>query len=233
MKAIYIRTSTEEQNPENQLDDCKSLFEGEFELYKDKQSAWKEEKERPDFTRLRDDIRKGKIKRLYVWDLDRVYRNRKNLKSFFEYCKLYGCRIYSYRQKFLSELQDVKLPEGFDFIRDIMINNFIEFLGWIAEDESDKKSQRIKASIRNTPKGKFSYKGNRWGKKSISKKVIDDILKLREQGKTMREISKEVFYWDKNNHKKFVSIGLVHKILDVHKSSIENTNKIKSQEINS
>ena len=79
MKAIYIRTSTEDQNPENQLKECEFLSGKDYILYKDKQSAWKEEKERPDFNRLRKDIKSRKIKQLYIWDLDRVYRNRKRL----------------------------------------------------------------------------------------------------------------------------------------------------------
>ena len=38
---IYIRTSTDEQNPRNQLKDCKSLTNENFEIFEEKQSASK------------------------------------------------------------------------------------------------------------------------------------------------------------------------------------------------
>ena len=80
---IYIRTSTEEQHPENQLKDCKTLTKEDYELIEDKQSAWKEEKERDGFNRVKKLIKSGKIKHFIVWDLDRIYRNRKKLQEFF------------------------------------------------------------------------------------------------------------------------------------------------------
>ncbi len=203
---IYIRTSTEEQHPENQLKDCKILVKEEYELIEDKQSAWKEEKERDGFNKAKKLIKSRKIKHFIVWDLDRIYRNRIKLKEFFEYCKLYKCSIHSFRQRWLEEMY--KMPEPFnEIMHDLMLN----IMGWIAQDESDKKSKRVKAAIRKVDGVTKSYKGNKWGRKSL--RVDVEIFKLRKEGKTMREIQQEVFYWDKNNHKKFVSIGYVHKIL--------------------
>ncbi len=76
-------------------------------------------------------------------------------------------------------------------------------------------SNLIKAAMRKTNEGVYSYKGNKWGRRHIE--VGDKILRLRATGKTMREIQEEVFYWDKDNHKKFVSIGYIHKILEKNK----------------
>ena len=45
MNIIHIRTSTEDQNPENQLKDCLSIYKeewGEYKLFEEKQSAWKD-----------------------------------------------------------------------------------------------------------------------------------------------------------------------------------------------
>ena len=91
-------------------------------------------------------------------------------------------------------------------MHDLMLN----IMGWIAQDESDKKSQRVKAAIRIEDGVTKSYKGNKWGRKSL--KVDGEILKLKGK-KTIREIQQVVFYWDKNNHKKYVSVGYIHKIL--------------------
>ena len=88
-----------------------------------------------------------------------------------------------------------------------------------------KTIRKIRKSL--TPKTKRelkeiitkSYKGNKWGRPLL--KGVEERFELYEfiglkdkNGKTMREISKEVYYWDKNNHKKFVSIGFVHKLLE-------------------
>lgn len=212
--AVYIRTSTEEQNPKNQLRDCLSLIEDKkYELFEEKQSAWKDEVERKEFNKLKELIKKKKIQQLICWDLDRLYRNRKKLKGFFQFCKTYNCSIKSYRQKFLNEIQEIELPKGFEFVKDMMLDNFINFLGWIAEDESKKKSERVKASIRIKDGKLISYKGSKWGRPEITKRVIQEVIKLREQGLTLREISSQVHYWDKSKNKKQLSKSAVHKIL--------------------
>ena len=209
MKAIYIRTSTDDQNPENQLNDCKSMINEElFELYTDKQSAWKEEKERADFERLRKDISSKKINDLYVWDWDRIYRNRKKLKAFFEFCKIYKCKIHSFRQKFYEQLNNLQEP-----FNEIMESVFLDLLGWLAEDESKKKSDRVKISIRKVDGETQSYKGNKWGRPELKDKVNNQIIELHKAGKKLKEICLEVYYWNKNNNKKNISIGYAHKII--------------------
>jgi len=194
--AIYIRTSTEEQTPENQIKDCESLLnkDEQYKLYSDQQSAFKENVERESFNKLKNQIQKNKIKKLIVWDLDRLHRNRKNLLSFFNYCKLHKCDILSYRQKFLTEIQQIELPTGFEFVKDMMINNFLQFLGWIAEDESIKKSQRIKVTVRKKPKGTYSYKGNKWGRKQLSTVKRNQLISLIKAHPeyTIRKIGSEL-----------------------------------------
>jgi len=214
-KAIYIRTSTEDQSPEIQIKDCESLVQGEYTLYKDKQSAWKDNKEREDFERLRKDISSGKIKELYVWDWDRLFRNRKKLKEFFQYCTIYKCQIHSFRQKFFEDFY--KIPSPFD---DIIQELVLNLMGWLAEDESKKKSDRVKLAVRKEEGQKTkSYKGNVWGRRNISDTTKTLIVEAFKQGKSYSQICSEVFYWDKNNNKKYVSKGLVHKIIREFKQS--------------
>lgn len=206
---IYIRTSTEEQNPENQLKDCLSINQyGMYELIEDKQSAWKEHSEREGFDNLKKLINKGIVKHLIVWDLDRLYRNRKNLVDFFKFCEINKCKIHSYRQEWLSKINDMPSPWN-EIIHDLML----QIMGWLAQDESDKKSKRVKASIRMKEDGAYSYKGNKWGRKELSTQAINKILELRKQGKSIRAICNEVQYSDKSNNMKNVSIAVVHKII--------------------
>lgn len=214
---IYIRTSTDEQNPENQLKDCQSICNGEFEVVEDRQSAWKEHQEREGFSKIRKMILSGQINKLIVWDLDRIYRNRKNLVEFFKLCEINKCQISSYRQKWMNQISEMPSPWN-EIIYDLMI----QIMGWLAQDESDKKSQRVKASIRIKEDGVYSYKGNRWGRKPVSKNVIKKVLELKDK-LSIREIVKhpEVYYWDKNNNKKPLGKSTVHKIITENKGEIK------------
>jgi DNA invertase Pin-like site-specific DNA recombinase len=211
-KAVYIRTSTEDQEPENQIREIETISGKEYVLFQDKQSAWKDDKEREGFDRLKKEIQSNKIRDLYCWDWDRLFRNRKKLKEFFLFCAMYKCNIHSFRQAFYEDFY--KIPSPFN---EIVQNIVLDLLGWIAEDESDKKSKRVKAALRNNNGVTTSYKGNKWGYHGVGEEADKQIIELHKQGKTQRQIAKEVFYWNKNRNKKFVSLGYVNKLLLVHK----------------
>ena len=102
----------------------------------------------------------------------------------------------------------------------------IQQAGETAEEESKKKSERVKlAVVRKEGKETKSYKGNKWGRKSISTQAINKIIKLKQENPniSLREIAKQVTYAGKGNKTKNVSLGLVHKILN------ENLNKLKEK----
>ncbi|QGH73134.1 MAG: gamma delta resolvase [Siphoviridae sp. ctjeG17] len=198
--AIYIRTSTLDQNPENQLADCSAFNKwGEFVVFKDQQSAWKDNIERPSFIKLVSTIKLRKVEHLIVWDLDRLFRRREKLIEFFKYCKVYGCQIHSYRQAWLEEIHAIPAPWN-EIMHDMLLN----VMGWIAEDESQKKSERVKAAVRKVD-GQFtkSYKGRKWGRKSIHKSKLDIIFEAHKRGLSVRQISR----------KAGVSKSAVHKYL--------------------
>jgi len=209
--AIYIRTSTEEQNPENQLKDCLSINKyGEYELIEDKESAWNDKKERIGFNKIKSYIKNRRIEHIIVWDLDRLYRNRKNLVDLFKLCEINKVKIHSFRQKWLEDINQMPSPWN-DIVSDLMI----QIMGWIAQDESDKKSQRVKSAIRIKADGAYSYKGNKWGRKQLStykKNLLKEIIK-RNPIPTIRTISKEIG----------ASRGVVHKYLTIiRKENLEN-----------
>jgi len=207
--AIYIRTSTDEQNPKLQIKDCEKLAGKDYLIYSDQQSAFKENIERENFNKLKKDIKKGLIDFLYVWDLDRIYRNRKSLISFFQFCKIFHCKIFSYRQQWLNELNNIQQP-----FNEIMFDLMLNIMGWLAEEESQKKSDRIKNAVRKKQNKTVSYKGNKWGRKSLSKQIKNKIIELHKSGISMRQIQKQVWIYDEyGNKKKNVSLGAVHKTL--------------------
>jgi DNA invertase Pin-like site-specific DNA recombinase len=221
---IYIRTSTDEQHPELQLDDCKKLAETlglkEYKVVQDQTSGWKD-KEREGFDGVLARIKKREISHLICWDLDRLYRNRKKLVSLFEISKVFGCKIHSVRQDWLETINH--LPEPFN---EMMHSWMLQVMGWMAEEESIKKSQRVKLAIKEVNGIKYSKFGNKWGRKEISTQAKNKIMELYSQGKSMREIRDLVKCGDKN-----ISLGIVHKtitsnrgektrIKDVHLSSL-------------
>ena len=222
MNIIYIRTSSEDQEPENQIKSCEKLFEEEYELLQDKQSAFKDNKDREGFEKAKKLIKSGKIKRFIAWDWDRIFRNQKRLVEFFKFCELYKCQIHSVNQKYFDDFY--KIPAPFD---EIVSNLVLNLMGWLAEDESKKKSDRVKLAVRKVEGKKTkSYKGNKWGRKSISTQAINKVLQLKKDNPkiTMRQIAAQVTYAGKNNQTKNISESLVHKILteNSEKVSVKN-----------
>lgn len=210
MNIIYIRTSTEDQEPKLQIDSCKKLFpDEEFILLEDKQSAFTEKRNRKGFERAKTLIKNQRIDKFIAWDLDRIYRNRKRLKEFFGYCKLYKTSIYSNNQQWLNKL--ARIPEPFN---EIVHGLMLDIMGWLAEDESKKKSDRIKLAIRKEDGKTKSYKGNDWGRpKKVTQRYENDVLRLHRQGMSIRNIAQSIWIWDKYGNKKFIGRGTVHKIL--------------------
>lgn len=204
---IYLRTSTEEQNPENQLKDCLTLVGSEYELFEEKQSAFKD-KERPIFNLILKEIKKGNVKCFICWDLDRIYRKRKKLIEFFQLCKINNCSIHSFRQRWLEKLNSI--PEPFN---EIMKDMMIQIMGWLAQEESEKKSDRIKNAVRRDGGITKSRLGNKWGRKALPEKVIDKIIELKNNGVSVPIICEQVSYWNSNNNKKNIARSTVYKIL--------------------
>jgi len=204
---IYIRTSTDKQNPSNQLNDCMSLPFKNHIVYKEQQSAWLD-KDRPIFSKLKNRIKLRKVEHLIVWDLDRLFRNRKKIIEFFKFCKYYNCKIHSFRQQFFEIFNS--FPPPFDEA----LNDFmLQIVGWMGEDESNKRSDRIKRSVRH---GKItkSYKGNRWGRKKI-KVDVKRIFDYRNMKVSLREIAakEKISYGTVNNVLKnhYVKKGIIYR----------------------
>lgn len=200
---IYIRTSTEEQEPENQIKDCLTLVKEEYEIVQEKQSAFKD-KDRPQFEKIKKMIKRGQVNKIVCWDWDRLFRNRKKLKEFFQFCKIYKCEIHSFRQQFFEDFYNIPAPFD-EIIQELVLN----LMGWLAEDESKKKSERVKSAVRKSNGVTKSYKGNKWGRKSLSTQKMNKLKEYaREHPKaTMREMAIEIG----------VSKSVVHKYIQIIK----------------
>ena len=206
----FIRTSTTEQTPELQLQGIDAIAIGlELSVKSEKESAFKDNAKRPVFNEVIALIKQGKVKNLFVWDLDRLYRNRIKLKQFFVLCKHYNTTIHSVNQEWLNNLNAIPAP-----FNEIVFEMLIQIFGWIGEEESAKKSARVKMAVRKTEGEKTkSYKGNVWGRSPLPKQTITRVMDLYQSGKSIREIAAEVLIYDKNNNGKNISKSAVHKTI--------------------
>jgi len=207
-KYIFIRTSTADQEPELQLKDIVTNFElTDYEIIEEKDSAYKENSKRVEFEKLKKLMYANKVAELYVWDLDRLFRNRKRLIEFLQLCNHTKTSLFSFNQKWLQSIQNIQSP-----FNEIMFDLMIQIMGWLAEDESKKKSNRVKMAVVKTDgKPTVSYKGNRWGRKPLSKQVINKIWELHKSGLSIRQIASQVKIYDSQNNGRLISIAAVHK----------------------
>ena len=131
----YCRVSTKEQNIDRQVKSLINYGVPAENIKVDKQSG--KDFNRENYQRLRNEIlRAGDT--LVVKELDRLGRNKDLLKEELEYFKKKGIRV-----KFLdipTTLMDI--PEGNEWVIDMINNIIIEVLGAIAEEERKKIKTR-------------------------------------------------------------------------------------------
>lgn len=110
MDAIYGRQSVDKKDSisiESQIDFCKYETLGkEFEIYQDKGYSGKNT-DRPDFQRLIQDIKKGKIEKVIVYKLDRISRSILDFANMMELFQKHKVEFVSCTEKF-----DTSTPMG-------------------------------------------------------------------------------------------------------------------------
>ena len=219
-KAIYARVSTQKQSEQEQIPEIIKGFElneNEIELYREELSAWNIDKEskRLEFQRLKEDIKKKNISALYIWDIDRLYRNRLKTKDFFQFCQFYKVDVYSLNQRWLNDFQDLKaqMPDNMAFLIDNIFTLLLDVYAQTAEDESNKKSKRVKLKVKKDKEGVTrSVSGKKWGRKALPKQTRDLIIKLHYEGHSIRQIAGMVQTW-KNGNSYPISKSAVHKTI--------------------
>jgi len=193
--AIYLRTSTEEQHPENQKNDClkfareKGYEIEEKDIHIEQLSGFKDIN-RPEYEKVKEKARKGEIKAVIVWALDRWVRNRDTLLSDVLILRNFGCKLHSFRESYI-ELINIEGALG-KTIQEFLLG----LIGSIAEMESQQKSERVKIAFKN-------HKGKKWGRPKVHTNKIKYIKELRSKGMSYKEISQ----------KAKISIGKLSEIL--------------------
>ena len=184
---IYVRVSSFRQTTDNQLLELYEVCERNdwtvVEEYNETVSGTKGESDRDELKRMLTDASRRKFDKLVVWSVDRLGRNMKHLVTVLSQMKDLDVDIYSYKQ-------------GID-TSTTMGSSFFYMVGIFAELENNMRSERQKIGIRRALES-----GAKFGRKSkLSKSVLTQIHSLREQGQSMRQISKELD----------ISVATVHK----------------------
>jgi len=228
---ILIRTSTKEQNPELQLKECKELnkinnwncvnvFRKQESAYKNEEGVWKEEIEW---------AIKNKIEHIIVWNMDRFSRlpEEKVLTQIKILSTIHNIKLHAVNGDAWSEIVEGigKLKE-MGFIGEALLEFLEKLLRGLefqrANRESKVKSERVKLAVRKQEGVTKSYKGNKWGRKGLSKQTINKVLNLKkeEPSLSIRDIASKIIYYDKNNNQRKLSRSAVHKILQENKEKL-------------
>lgn len=225
---IYNRVSTTEQNPELQIKECEEYcnFKGWIivDVLQEQASAFKDETKREKFNLMIQRAEQKEFNHIVVWNMDRFSRQPEEevLKLVKKLNLLYGVDVVAVNGDLWSDLvQSISRIKEQGFIGEA-ISEFLEKIirgleFQRAYRESKTKSERVKLAVRKQ-QGEVtrSYKGNKWGRKSIkSDRLKQKIKELHNQGLSIREILRheEVYYYDKNKNKRKPSLASVFNFL--------------------
>lgn len=147
---LYMRVSTKEQNLERQrislLNYCNQhgiSIDAERDIFIDKESG--NNLEREGYKTLKKVLRAGDI--LIIKELDRLGRNKEEIKKELDYFKFNNIRV-----KILNiPTTLIDLPNGQEWVMDMVNNILIEVLGAIAQEERIKIKQRQAEGIAAMP----------------------------------------------------------------------------------
>jgi len=177
----YIRVSTNEQNLDRQLEAITPYLIDEKYLYSDKASG--KDMERDGFQNMLKAMREGDT--LYIKSIDRLGRNKAQIKKYLEQFKKEGIRIKIIDLP--TTMQEV--PEGQEWVIDMINNIIIEVYTSMAKQERVTILQRQREGI-----AVAKAKGKHLGRPIIAfPKEWDRLYKEWQSGKiTAVDFMKEV-----------------------------------------
>lgn len=174
--AIYLRVSTAEQTYENQRPDCEAAAESRgltvVEVYEDKMSG--RNPKRPEWQRMLRDARRRQFDYVLVWALDRFGRDMRAIHEAVYQLSDCGVRLVSCREPWLEEAGPATPL-------------ILSVLSWVAEQESVRKSKRVKAGM-----ARAAREGKRFGplRRALSTAAeIDEARALLEAGQTQAQVA--------------------------------------------
>jgi DNA invertase Pin-like site-specific DNA recombinase len=178
LAAGYVRVSSRAQDLQMQRETILKAATArgdELVWYQEKRSA--KSIVRPELDRLRTDVRLGKVRKVYVYRLDRLCRSGiRDTLELVEQFRHYGCAIAS-----LADPFDLSLPGPFaDFA--------VAMIGWAAEMERAAIGERISTAIERARE-----RGETWGRPPRYQPADESrIWALKAKGYSLRDIAQRV-----------------------------------------
>ena len=206
---IYLRVSTTEQTEKSQLEPCKKFCENKgYEIIavkSDKKSAYKAIV-RQGYNDVIDMVKHSRVDHIVVWSLDRwTRRGHIELRSTIRYLEKYHVQLHSVKEKWIDEITGGDLT----FMRDIIL----DLLGWLAQQESKQKSERVKSSL----KFQKAMEKKTVGRPNVINQVENEVLEYLGNGKSYRWIIGHVTYKAKNGKIRNLSIASVSHIANAER----------------
>jgi DNA invertase Pin-like site-specific DNA recombinase len=167
MKIGYARVSTEDQNLDLQLDALEKA--GCEKFFREKITG--KNNDRPEFQRMLDTVRRGDV--VVVWKIDRLGRNTLLILETINKIHESGALFQSLTETWA----DSTTPMG---------KLFVTIAAGFAQYERDQIIQRTKAGLEQARR----RRGRLGPPIKINQEIGDFICEQREQGKSVREISK-------------------------------------------
>jgi DNA invertase Pin-like site-specific DNA recombinase len=175
--AIYLRVSTDKQDHANQEPDCLRLVEArganvdEVEILREVESS---AKERPVWRDMLERCRRGEIRTLVVWGLDRFGRSMWETCAAVKELDRLGVKFVSVREPWC----DTDSP-----VRDLLLAVF----AWVANHERDRLRERTLAGIE-----KAKRRGKRLGRPPTGPtgKALERAVELRQGGASWRLVAR-------------------------------------------
>jgi DNA invertase Pin-like site-specific DNA recombinase len=193
--ALYLRVSTGEQTTANQLKELEEVGKRAgwiiADVYEDAGiSGAKGRNGRPAFDQMLKDATARKFDMIAAWAVDRLGRSLQDLVHFLDDLRSLGIDLYLHQQRL-----DTSTPSG---------RALFQMLGVFAEFERAMISERVKAGLARTDKklGRPSGKPH---------KKTNDVLRLRRQGHSIREIA----------HALRMGVNSVHKIVSAERKPVQ------------
>lgn len=174
--AGYIRVSSRTQDYEYQRHAIEQAARARGELvhrwYGDRATGSR--MDRPALIKMRDAIRAGQIQRLWVWRLDRLTRSGiVDAISCIREMRKHGCVLCS-------------VADGFPFDGEFG-ELFIAIASCMAQHEREKIRENLAAA-----RARMAAAGRPWGKPAASDEQRALVSDLRREGKSIRQISREL-----------------------------------------
>lgn len=172
--AVYVRVSTDDQNPEMQINSCRKFCEEKgysvIKEYIDKKSGRTEK--RPQFQQMKKDAIFRRFDTVVIWKMDRLTRGTiREVVKILEWFSNYKINVVSVTEPYLN----TDNPSS---------ELILLVMAWCANIESKRIGERVKAGIKNwTEKNPDKrWRGKEWD--------IGKAIELREQGVGWRSIEK-------------------------------------------